>query len=96
MKLGYAEILLLFAGVISFQSLTWALGIAGLSIVVAFCKYAMEFQAKRESKQSAEEAAKILNEHAEEFGKTLGTLLRGAVKDPRANNKKYKNDPDVH
>ena len=97
MKLGYAEMLLLFAGVVSFQNLTWALSIAGLSVLIAFFKYAIQLQEKKESKQNAEDSLRVLNEQAEEFGRTLGTLLRGATKkDVKSNNKKYNNDPDVH
>lgn len=80
MRLGYAEMLLIFAGVISFHSLTWSLSIAGLSVFTAFCSFALKVQEKKEAKQNAEQTVKVLNEQAEELGKSLGELFSVAGK----------------
>ena len=94
MKLGYAEMLLIFAGVISFHSLTWALSLAGISILTAFCRFALDVQEKKEVKQNAEKATRVLNEQAEELGKSLGELFSKASSLP--NKKKSKTDPNLH
>lgn len=94
MKLGYAEMLLIFAGVISFHSLTWALSLAGLSILTAFCRFALQVQEKKEARQSADEATRVLSEQAEELGKSLGELFSKASSSP--SKKKSKTDPNLH
>ena len=95
MRFGYAEMLLAFAAIISFHSLNWALGIAAFSLLTAFCRFAMQVQEKKEERQNADNAAKVLNEQAEELGKTLSKLFGNTVKKTSSTrNKKYKIDPD--
>lgn len=95
MKIGYPEILLMFAAIISFQSLEWSLGIAATSFLIAFFRFAIQVQEKKEAQQSAENATKILNEQAEELGKTLSKLFGNSSKKSKGSfNKKYNIDPD--
>ncbi|MBM93972.1 MAG: hypothetical protein CMF51_04405 [Legionellales bacterium] len=95
MRFGYAVMLLAFAAIISFHSLNWALGIAGLSLLAAFCRFALQVQEKKEEKQSADDAARVLNEQAEELGKTLSKLFGNTMKkNSSTRNKKYNTDPD--
>tara|TARA_B100001094_G_scaffold332154_1_gene403052 strand:+ start:2355 stop:2639 length:285 start_codon:yes stop_codon:yes gene_type:complete len=94
MKFGYAEIFLIFAGVISFQSLTWGLSLAGISLFIAFCRFALQVQEKKVAKENAEQAATILNEQVGELAENLGKLFKGVQKSPIKKNKKY--NPDLH
>ena len=97
MVIGYAELLLAFAAIISFHSLNWALGIAALSLLAAFCRFALQVQEKKEAKANAEDAAKLLNEQAEELGKSLSKLFGSTVKDKHSRNNKYDiDDSDLH
>jgi hypothetical protein len=75
MKIGYAELLLAFAAVISFHDLKWGLSFAGLSLLVAFCRFAVEIQEKKEKKEEVENAARVLNEQAAELGSALSKLF---------------------
>ena len=93
MKIGYAELFLVFAGVISFQSLNWGLGLAGVSLFIAFGRFALQVQEKQQQKQNAEETVKVLNEQAEELAKSLGKLFSG-VKDTAGKKNKY--DTNLH
>ena len=98
MRVGYAEMLLAFAAIISFHSLNWALGIAGLSLLAAFCRFALQVQEKKEAKESGAEAARLLNEQAEELGESLRKLFGSVKKHSKSSatrNKKYDID-DVH
>ena len=98
MRVGYAEMLLAFAAIISFHSLNWALGIAGLSLLAAFCRFALQVQEKKEAKESGAEAARLLNEQAEELGESLRKLFGSVKKSSKSSatrNKKYDID-DVH
>ena len=94
MKLGYAEMFLVFAGVVSFQSLNWGLSLAGVSLFIAFCRFALQVQEKKEAKQNADNAVRVLNEQAEELAQSLGKLFKGVQKSPVKKNNKY--DPSVH
>jgi|TARA_B110000495_G_C22398486_1_gene254957 hypothetical protein len=94
MKVGYPELFLLFAGVISFQSLTWGLSLAGGSAVIAFVRLALQIQEKKEKQQEVESTAKLLNEQAEELGQALSKLFNATKKEVLNKNKKY--DPSVH
>jgi len=95
MRIGYAEMLLAFSAIISFHSINWALGIAGLSLFAAFCRFALQVQEKKEAKQNADETVKVLNEQAEELGKALSKLFSGSSKKSSStSNKKYSIDPD--
>ena len=81
MKVGYPELFLLFAGVISFQSLTWGLSLAGGSAVIAFVRLALQIQEKKEKQQEVESTAKLLNEQAEELGQALSKLFNATKKE---------------
>lgn len=94
MKIRYAEMLLIFAAIISFHSLNWAIGIAAMSLFIAFCRFALQVQEKKEAKQNAEDTAKILNEQAEELGRSLSKLFGSTKKRKPSENKKYNFDPD--
>ena len=99
MKIGYAEMLLAFAAIVSFHSLNWSLGIAAVSLLTAFCRFALQVQEKKEAKQDADEAVRVLNEQAEELGKSLTKLFKGTGKAKKpSHNKKYNfdSDPDLH
>ncbi len=95
MNIGYAELFLVFAGVISFQSLSWGLGLAGVSLFIAFGRFALQVQEKQQKKQNAEEAVKVLNEQAEELAKSLGKIFSG-VKEKKPTDKKNKYDTNLH
>ena len=91
MKIGYPELLLVFSAVISFQDFRWGLAFAALSLTVAFFRFAIEIQEKKEKKQELENTAKILNEQAEELGSALSKLFSNVKSEVvnRENNKKY-------
>ena len=89
MKFGYAEFFLVFASIVSLQSLTWGLSLGGVSLLIAFCRFALQVQEKKEAKENAEAAAKILNEQAGELAENLGKLFKGVQKSPIKKNKKY-------
>jgi len=91
MKIGYAEMLLAFAAITTFHSLNWGLAIGGLSLFVAFCRFALELQQKKEEKENLENAAKALNEQAGELGQALSKLFSNATSEinSKYDNKKY-------
>lgn len=97
MRIGYAEFLLVFAAITSFHDLRWGLGICGLSLFIAFCRFALDIQEKKEAIEKQENAAKILNEQAGELGEALSKLfgnLKSEIKSDKYNsykgdNKKY-------
>ena len=91
MKIGYAETLLAFAAVTTYHSLTWGLSIAALSLFIAFCRFAISFQEKREEKEKLQNATNVLNEQAEELGSALSKLFNNVTTDinQKNSNKKY-------
>ena len=93
MKIGYAEFLLVFAAITSFHDLKWGLSICGLSLLIAFFRFALEIQEKKEAKEKQENAARILNEQAGELGEALSKLF-GNLKSEITSDKynKYKDD----
>ena len=98
MKIRYAEMLLIFAAIISFHSLNWSLGIAATSLFVAFCRFALQVQEKKETKENEQATAKLLNEQAEELGKSLSKLFGATSKSKKpssSRNKKFDIDPDT-
>lgn len=95
MKFGYPEQFLLYAGVMSFHSLTWSLSLAGVSAVFAFIRLALKLQEKNEKKEELQSTATLLNEQAEELGRALAKLFNMTKKEVSEKNKK-KYDPSVH
>ena len=97
MKIRYAEMLLVFAAIISFHSLNWSLAIAATSLLIAFCRFALQVQEKKEAKENDQAAKQLLNEQAEELGKSLSKLFGATSKSRKpssASNKKFNIDPD--
>ena len=93
MRIGYAEFLLVFAAITSFHDLKWGLAIAGLSLLVAFFRFALDVQEKKEAREKQENAAKLLNEQAGELGEALSSLFKN-IKSEVSSDKynKYKDD----
>jgi len=95
MRFGYPEQFLLYAGVLSFHSLTWSLSLAGVSAVFAFVRLALKLQEKNEKKEELQSTATLLNEQAEELGQALAKLFNMTKKEVSEKNKK-KHDSNVH
>jgi len=95
MKFGYPEYFLLYAGVLSFHSLTWSLSLAGISVVLAFVRLALKLQEKNEKKEALQSTATLLNEQAEELGQALAKLFNTAKNEVLDKDRK-KHDTNVH
>ena len=82
---GFSEALLIFAAVMLSHNFGVGVGIAGFATFCAFCRYAMDASEKMKKVESQKEAAKALNEAAEEvggaFAELLGALSKGSRKD---------------
>ena len=59
-----------------------------------FAEWLMARQEKKEAKENAENAVKVLNEQAEELAQSLGKLFKGVQKSPVKKNNKY--DSNIH
>ncbi len=87
-KFGFCEILGLFAAAALWHNTTLAIVSICIAAIGAFFRVALDIQAAKNAEQTRQNAAKVLNEQAGEFGKVLKDVSQMLGKNQYGKNKK--------